>query len=82
MKRFSFTQKCGGETYVYDGESNMLYIRRDDMFNSVDKVTMTERQALKLLSDIMYDTVKPLSQYFAGYGRDSVGTCARCGGAK
>lgn len=82
MRRFSFTQKCGGVTYVYNGDGETLYVRKDDMFDSVDSIEMNERQALRLLADIMYDTVKPLSHYFTGYGRDSVGTCARCGGAK
>ncbi len=78
--RFEFTNQYHGTLYIYNSEDQTLYTREEvDMYSSRQ---MTEKQALRLLTDIVYGTVKPLSQYFAGYGRDSVGTCDRCGGAR
>jgi len=73
--RFEFTKKWKDEVYVYSSEELTLYVRNGDW---VDKRTMTTKQALKLLTDIVYGTVKPLSNYFE-YGRDSLGSCPRCG---
>ena len=71
--RFEFTKQYHGTLYVYNSEDQILYVREEvDMYS---RMQMTERQALRLLADIVYGTVKPLSHYFTGYGRDSVGTC-------
>lgn len=73
--RFEFAKHWKGETFVYNSDDNILHIRKDA---HVDRVTMTDRQALRLLADIVYGTVKPLSTYFEQYGRDSIGSCPRC----
>ncbi len=77
--RFEFTKQYHGTLYVYNSENEVLYT--SNSANCYESRQMREKEAVRLLMDIIYGDVKPLSSYFAGYGRDSVGTCGRCGGA-
>jgi len=77
--RFEFVKEHKGEVYVYNSESQVLYIRRGQY---TDRIPMREHQALGLLMDLYAGTVQPLDVYLERVtiiGRDSVGACPRCG---
>lgn len=74
--RFNFIRVSKGVKYVYDSESLTLFVSGNSAF--VDRMTFTEQQAVRLLMDIVFDTVKPLNEYFT-FGRDNAGQCPRCG---
>ncbi len=75
---FEYSRTHKGIRYVYNGENQMLYTKKSGEAHT-DTRHMSEMQAIRLLMDIVEGTVKPINMYFS-YGRDDVGTCARCGG--
>jgi hypothetical protein len=76
---FEFSKMHKGVRYTYNGENRFLYTVKD---GAVDGRPCDEHTALRILTDLVFGTVHPISEYFVGHGRDSVGTCPRCGGTR
>lgn len=76
MTKFTFTREWDGNVYSYCSENEMLHVRSPLGF--VDSFHLPAKEAARLLMDMLYGTMKPITSYH-GYGRDGLGSCPRCG---